>query len=205
MIKTSIAAQIQKWAILMAILSLAGCSSFSGFDAKSKFSCKAPDGVLCESMSGIYSTAMQNNLPGQQISHGEKPTKKHAANNKNSSGAMSTAVYSGMPIRTEPKILRLWFAPWEDEEGDLHDQSYVYLSIGSGKWVIEHNQARIKENYRPIRTVTTDTVRQALPGNLSLSPRPANRPDEEENIGIHQGRANNEPNALLSGIATPEN
>ena len=48
-------------------MALAGCSSMSGLDAKDTFSCKAPDGVLCESMTGIYANAQQNNLPGQRV------------------------------------------------------------------------------------------------------------------------------------------
>ena len=36
-----------------AVVALSGCSSMSGFDAKSEFACKAPDGILCEYRRGI--------------------------------------------------------------------------------------------------------------------------------------------------------
>ncbi|WP_186269093.1 TraV family lipoprotein, partial [Burkholderia gladioli] len=49
-----------------ALLSLTACS-FSGYDASSSFACKAPEGVLCNSMSGIYANAMAHNLPEQRV------------------------------------------------------------------------------------------------------------------------------------------
>lgn len=196
---------------LLAILSLTACSSFSGLDAKGSFSCKAPDGVLCESMSGIYSTAMQNSLPGQQVNQrGSKEGSKEMAS-KTKIGVMTTPIYSGMPIRTVPRILRVWFAPWEDNDGDLHDQSYVYLPIDSGRWVIEHNRHQIQETYRPIRAAS-DRPKQPFFGNGSSSSQSHASEsqsvaihEEAVTIGIHQGRADIEPNALLSGMTTPGN
>ena len=47
-------------------LALAGCAStMSGLDGQGRFSCKAPDGIACASLSGVYANALQNHLPGQ--------------------------------------------------------------------------------------------------------------------------------------------
>jgi len=51
----------------------------------------------------------------------------------------------------------VWFAPWEDNDGDMHDQSYVYLPIDNGKWLIEHNRRRIQDAYRPVRAPSFQT------------------------------------------------
>jgi conjugal transfer pilus assembly protein TraV len=59
--------------------------------------------------------------------------------------------------------LRLWIAPWEDSEGDLHDQSYVYVVADPGRWVIEHNRKRIVDRYRP-------TFLQPSQGNPAQKP-----------------------------------
>ena len=48
---------------------LAGCSSITGLDGSSQYACKAPEGVKCDSVSGNYYNALQNNLPAQR-----KPT-----------------------------------------------------------------------------------------------------------------------------------
>jgi hypothetical protein len=39
----------------------------SGLDGQGKFSCKAPDGIACASLAGVYANALQNNLPGQAL------------------------------------------------------------------------------------------------------------------------------------------
>lgn len=130
---------------------LVGCSSMSGLDAKSNFACKAPDGVLCESMSGIYANAMAHNLPGQRVNHGGGQPEVSRAKADQGSGALTRPVTSGTPIRTPPVVLRVWFAPWEDSDGDLHDQSYVFVAVNNGRWLIEHNRRRIQDTYRPVR------------------------------------------------------
>jgi len=46
--------------------------------------------------------------------------------------AQSTAA-----LRTAPRVLRLWIAPWEDSDGDLHEASTVNVLIDHGRWLIE--------------------------------------------------------------------
>lgn len=48
---------------------------------------------------------------------------------------------AGMPIRSQPRMLRIWVAPWRDEDDTLHDQSYLYVMIDPGQWQIEHSRA----------------------------------------------------------------
>ena len=50
--------------LLPLALALTGCSSLmTGLDGQGGFSCKAPDGISCASLSGVYANAVQNNLP----------------------------------------------------------------------------------------------------------------------------------------------
>ena len=46
--------------------------------------------------------------------------------------AQSTAA-----LRTAPRVLRLWIAPWEDSDGDLHEASTVHVLIDYGRWLTE--------------------------------------------------------------------
>lgn len=151
-------------------LALTGCVSMSGYDANTDFACKAPDGVLCESMSGIYANAQANNLPGQRVTHGEKEKSKdeEVSQAKVEGGVLTKPLFSGTPIRSAPRILRVWFAPWEDSDGDLHDQSFVYLPIDSGRWLVEHNRRRIQDKYRPVRPPANTPIQLS-----SVSPRMA--------------------------------
>ena len=44
---------------------------------------------------------------------------------------------SAAALRTAPRVLRLWIAPWEDSDGDLHEASTVHVLIDHGRWLIE--------------------------------------------------------------------
>ncbi|MCW5323676.1 type IV conjugative transfer system protein TraV [Verminephrobacter aporrectodeae subsp. tuberculatae] len=195
-----------------AVVALSGCSSMSGFDAKSEFSCKAPDGILCESMSGIYANAQAKNLPSQHVARSEVPVELSQA--KAGSNVMTKPIYSGTPIRSAPRLLRVWFAPWEDTDGDLHDQSYVYLPVDSGRWLIEHNRRRIQDSYRPVRAPSNLAVQpqaagsgqqRQSPGVLGQQPTPP-ADNGMESIGVRQDRMSNEQaTELLNGIVRPGN
>lgn len=54
---------IKKITVFLAVAGLSGCSMFGD----SKFSCNAPDGVSCESISGGYANALTSNIPGQRL------------------------------------------------------------------------------------------------------------------------------------------
>ena len=149
---------IQLGSLVIALGMLGGCS-FSGLDASNKFSCAAPEGVMCDSMGGVYAKMGQKTLPGQNVNvktdaavHGQNSGQLSRAKVEEvSPGVLTKPIFSGAPIRTNPTILRVWIAPWEDTDGDLHDQSYIYLPIDSGRWQIEHNRRRIMDAYRPIK------------------------------------------------------
>lgn len=150
------------------LIVLAGCASMSGLDGSSSLSCKAPDGVTCDSVSGIYANAVRNNLPSQR-SGTAAPTagKASAAPSAPPSATSASApaqsgvpprpspplatTASAMPLRSSARILRLWFKPWEDADRDLYDQGYVYVQIDDGRWLIEHAQRQIREAYAPLR------------------------------------------------------
>lgn len=156
---------------------LAGCASFSGLDASSTFSCKAPDGILCQSMSGVYANAEAHNLPGQRVANDKgtpagSPAKVQDAIPQAATGVLTKPIYSGTPIRTAPLVLRVWLAPWEDSDGDLHDQSYVYLPVDGGRWLIEHNRRRIQDAYRPVRAPSLATAPAATPNRVAAETTP---------------------------------
>lgn len=60
------------------------------------------------------------------------------------------APYSGAPIRSAPKYLRIWIAPIEDSDSDLQDQRYMYVTVHTGRWLIEANQSNLVRQYKPV-------------------------------------------------------
>lgn len=56
-----------------------------------------------------------------------------------------------MALRSQARVLRLWTKPWEDADGDLWDQSFVYVQVDAGRWQIDHVRQRIRDQYLPLR------------------------------------------------------
>lgn len=148
-------------------LLLSGCTNLSGLDARDKFACPVPDGILCADMKTVYERAKAGQLPSQQAGKAATDSVIPAVPNASagtapagSSTASSSAttpppvatrpLYSGLPIRSTPQILRIWINAWVDADGDLHDQSYLYVMVQQGQWVVEHNRRRIGDIYGPV-------------------------------------------------------
>lgn len=149
-------------------ISVSACANISGLGGSAEYGCKAPQGVRCESVSGNYYNAIQNNLPTQRqrrqadATDGVAPSRSHsiavtAAASPLTAGTATSSVSSApmaltvSPLRSQARVLRLWFKPWEDADQDLYDQGFVYVQIDNGRWLIDHAQQRIRDAYAPIR------------------------------------------------------
>jgi conjugal transfer pilus assembly protein TraV len=136
------------------LLPLAACMNMSGLGGDSKYACKAPDGVACDSVSGTYANALHNNLPSQQAqtiarrqkeASEENPPNRLARPISSATANASDMAVTPSPLRTQARILRLWIKPWEDADGDLYDQGYVYVQVDNGQWQIDHVQRQIRD------------------------------------------------------------
>lgn len=148
-----------KYAFLsfFALTALSGCASFTGLDAKSNFSCAAPEGFSCTSMTGVYANMSNPDLPkGKKTTFlGASEDAKYAARSKlgvDQYGRQPMTAYqdTGIPIRTQPQIMRIWVAPWQSVDKTFYDQSYVYLVVDYGDWVLTHNKSKIVSDFAPI-------------------------------------------------------
>lgn len=145
---------------LATALALSGCMSMSGLGGDSKYACKAPDGVTCDSVLGTYANAVTNNLPSQRkrqaatgASQVERQALRPAAVPRAGLPAAggSSPQEAGAVLRAQARYLRLWVKPWEDIDGDLYDQAHVYVQIDQGRWLIDHVQQRIRDAYTTLR------------------------------------------------------
>ena len=158
---------------------LAGCTSVSGLNGSSSYACKAPDGVTCDSVSGTYANALQNNFPSQRpraasAASQEAPASMAAPARPTQPQQAAAPSISPMPLRSSARILRLWFKPWEDADRDLYDQGYVYVQIDNGQWLIDHVQRQIRDAYAPLRPPPRSAASVAEPRDGTAPP--ANRP-----------------------------
>lgn len=150
----------------IAVALLSGCNTLSGVGGTSEYSCKAPPGVRCESISGVYANAVKKNLPPQRQ---ESPAAIPQSNERlpprdgavraqpialslsSSPATDADAIAPLRSLRTPARILRLWFKPWEDMDGDLFDQGYIYVQVDGGRWMVEHAQRVIRHGFAPVR------------------------------------------------------
>jgi conjugal transfer pilus assembly protein TraV len=170
---------------LLSAFALGGCMSMSGLGGDSKYACKAPEGVTCDSVSGTYANAVANNLPGQRKR--QPPTGKATGEATTSRPATPRA---GLPaaggsspeeaetsLRAQARYLRLWIKPWEDIDGDLYDQAHVYVQVDQGRWQIDHIQQRIRDAYAPLRPPPSSASDSTSPPVARTDPmQPVARP-----------------------------
>jgi len=75
-------------------------------------------------------------------------------------------------------VLRLWVAPWEDNDGDLHEASTVHVLIDTGRWLIEHVRAAPRDPFQAVRPPTgtqpapAKSATEDAPGMDRLPPLP---------------------------------
>ena len=173
---------VLRMGVICLLLPLAACMNMSGLGGDSKYACKAPDGVACDSVSGTYANALHNNLPSQQAQRSARRQKEAFEESPSSKVgraiSSATANASGMtvtpsPLRTQARILRLWIKPWEDADGDLYDQGYVYVQADNGQWQIDHVQGQIRDVYAPLKPPPKPATEAATePGASTPSPLP---------------------------------
>jgi conjugal transfer pilus assembly protein TraV len=124
-----------------AVLGLSGCAStLSGVGGTATYACQAPVGAQCTSVSGVYANAGQG---ARQLLGSQQPRSvaSGALGGAPTASIITTPVPSSAvapaALRTAPRVLRLWIAPWEDSDGDLHEASTVHVLIDHGRWLIE--------------------------------------------------------------------
>ena len=147
-------------------VALSGCAStLSGVGGADGYACKAPEGALCTSVSGVYANTAQGMPKPAQLPENQSPPVIYGAT---SIAPDRTAALSSGPIRSNPRVLRLWIAPWEDADGDLHEAALVHVVVDTGRWLIEH--------VRPTARSRMDRV--APPVSSAQDPSPAKAPGD---------------------------
>lgn len=125
---------IIKIALIAAILQ--GCSSLG--IGKSDFSCPGGiDGVRCLSARQVYEATESSDYVKTRAEENQTGANKQSVPVVARVGSAQVAVPrigQPVPIRTQAKVMRIWIAPWEDNDGDLHANGYIYTEIERRKW-----------------------------------------------------------------------
>jgi conjugal transfer pilus assembly protein TraV len=154
-------------------LCLAGCASLSGVGGESHYACPAPQGVRCGSVTANYLQSLPGDRPGRLTAGaGSESERTHAAAEPAPAQAAPTAnPDAATPLRSPPRILKLWVAPWEDRDGVLHDAAFVFVPIDHGRWLLDR---RRPATHLPERRVPP--AGSTAPGAWGLASDPAPPP-----------------------------
>jgi len=121
---------------------------FGSLACSPRFACKdviEGQGVQCESVGAVY----EKEILGEGSSHGGETPKGAETKGSESQaadpgdGLLKKLSYAeDPPLRIPPKVIRIWIAPWEDSDGDLHQPEYVYSEITDkrGRWIFGEKQ-----------------------------------------------------------------
>ncbi len=105
---------------VLAAASLAGCAA--------RYGCPAPKGVSCKPISEVYRSTLGSATTSKTAKNATAPSTQAKP------PAPTSLAEDQSPIRSAPKILRVWISPWIDDEGDLHQDGYVYVVVDHGAW-----------------------------------------------------------------------
>lgn len=128
-------------AAALAVTTLSGCAALG----KSDFSCPGlPNGVTCMSAIEVYHKTEshggydKNTMQGTQNQSGADPANQEIHGKFDSSHNHNVAITptKPVPVLTEPEVLRIFFAPWEDENEILDAGGYVFTELRDRKWNI---------------------------------------------------------------------
>jgi len=100
------------------------------------FTCPAPEkGITCTPISKVM------NIYKAGIEKTSKDEVKKQEETKQTTQLTPKITYEkqtfeNVPIRIPPKIVRIWITPYEDEDGDFNQGTYVYTEITEGRWTL---------------------------------------------------------------------
>lgn len=130
-------------ALLLLPVFLSGC-------ATPKYACGVPDGIGCKPLSEVHRMARDGTLkmkfaPNNLEEEAKLKIQANVAKSAESEVGLVepqltadvVTVTPGAPILIPPRTLRVWVARWPDEDGTLHDETYLYLKLDSGHWLVE--------------------------------------------------------------------
>lgn len=160
-------------AAALILATTAGCDTLNGYDASSQFHCKAPAGVQCQSLSGVYANSQGNRPAATQQTVSQQAPQSSSRSYGNRGRENESPSYSQLPalsspaahnmgeqgqpptfagvIRSEPTTIRTWVMAYRDVDGDVVDQLYIYMALDSGNWLLQHEEQTIREIYAPAK------------------------------------------------------
>jgi len=113
---------MKKVLVVFLVVFLAGCSSMN-----SSFDCPNQPGVMCRDLDQVNTMVNRGEIGKGKSSH------------KSFSGEfypIKNSLKTTAPVRFGEKVLRIWITPYEDSQGNYHDEGMLYTVVRPGRWQV---------------------------------------------------------------------
>ena len=120
--------RINKLVLILSIFFLMGCST-----PRESFDCKYGKGVSCRSISEI-NEMVNNREHGRQNANTSPVAGKVVDNHSPTLSQEITSLDDTIVQRVTEEHLRVWLAPFQDEQGNFHEASIVHAVLRPGFW-----------------------------------------------------------------------
>lgn len=114
--------------LIFSTLILCGCTN-------QKFDCPYTDGVRCKSLSEV----------DQQVNQG----KIGNISKKSETKKLTFVKAPDSPLRSQEEVLSIWVAPYQTEDGTLHEEKIMHFVAKPAEWVSAVNEVVEEENVHP--------------------------------------------------------
>ncbi len=138
-----------------------GLAFLTGCSVRGEYTCGVPEnGVRCQPMDTTLAQLSDGSLRslhtepfpekqierkhfrGKQSDDGEGHYSQQLAHQSDTAARIEphqsiTTIRSKQAVLSRPRELRIWFNRFTDPDGDLHDESFVFIRIDDGHWVID--------------------------------------------------------------------
>lgn len=109
---------------------LCGCSGIS-----SQFDCPMKQGIRCESIDSVNARVDRGEIGGGTIMSPVSSSSAQPISYKYPAYSGFSSFKNGEPLRYGETVMRVWVAPFEDKEGNYHQESDIYTITKSGSWI----------------------------------------------------------------------
>ncbi len=137
--------------IFLFLFGLGGCT------IKGEYACGVPkNGVKCQSLGETHKQLYDGTLAslhtdpfpdednsnqdntGSTMDYGNTGNKPHSEELEPNQQPVIETLSANQAILSQPREMRIWFDLFTDSDGDLHDESFVFIRIDNGHWVIDN-------------------------------------------------------------------
>lgn len=110
------------------VLFLTGCASAGS----STFTCPSPSTGMCSSVGTVDTMVKTGQLNNNQSNNTVSASNSASNTSTGDFGHFSTpfpdsVITPGAPLRIQEQVMPVWFAPYQDKQGNYHDAATMYI------------------------------------------------------------------------------